>query len=370
MIRFEIIEDSERFAAIHAPWQTLWTTSNGGVFQSHAWIAAWVSHAGPAFKLRIGVAWKDDRLVAVLPLAVRRYYGIRILEWAAQSLSDYCDCFGDLTAATSLWKMIQSRGIDVIRLKNVGPEAKANLFLHESRLITKADDCCMQVESLWPDGSAWFRTLNKKKRSNHTRGLKKLGELGLVAVEYHRTVPVGLIEHLVALKLGWLHAHELSSPLVENGPMLLMSLAQALAAVDKLCIVLIRCGDAVVAASINAVETTHLLAFFAAYDPKYDRCSPGILLMNEYTKWAFDNGFTVIDYLRGAESYKFEFTTKQVSLFSFLGARTLRGNLVLSLYRMCNTWKKTNNLLPKTMDSGGAYSTKAGTSRLGEIASV
>jgi CelD/BcsL family acetyltransferase involved in cellulose biosynthesis len=301
---------------------------------------------------------------------VHRYHGIRILEWTAQSLSDYCDSFGDPMMADNLWKIIRQRGCDVIRLKNVGPEALANCFLKELRLVTNPDDCCMQVESRWPDGDAWFRTLNKKKRGNHTRGLKLLGELGRVQVEHHSTVPAGLIERLVALKLAWLRANELSSPLVENGPILLTSLAKALAEIGKLCIVLIRCDDEVVAASINAVETDHLLAFFAAYDPKYDRCSPGIVLMNEYTKWAFSNGFTIVDYLRGAETYKLEFTTKQVGLSSFVGAQSLRGEIVLALYQIYNRWKKTNNPQVKTMDFGGAYSTKAGTSRMGQTAPV
>jgi len=364
MIRFEIIHDASRFDAVREPWQALWTAYDGGVFQSHAWIKAWLMHAGPAFQLRIGVAWQNDRLVAVLPLAMHRYFGLRILEWAAQSLSDYCDSFGDPASVTKLWMMLRSRGIDVIRLKNVAPEAQARSFLAASRLNAIEDDCCMLIQSQWPDGAAWFRTLNKKKRNNHARGLRILAAIAPTRVECHSTVPAGLIDHLVALKLAWLRANELSSPLLENGPVLLAALAEALAEIGKLCIVIIRCGDEVVAASINAVENDRLLAFFAAYDPRYDRASPGILLMTEYTKWAFDNGFTVIDYLRGAESYKFEFATKQVNLTSFVGARTLRGIITLALYRIGNTCKESQKPLTKPLDSGGAYSTKAGTSRM------
>lgn len=363
MTQFEIVTGLPRFEAIRDPWQTLWTESKSSVFQSHAWIKAWLTHAEPAFQLRIGLGWEDDRLVAVLPMVVHRYHGVRILEWAAQSVSDYCDSFGDLAILTMLWSRLQA-SCDVIRLKNIGPDAQANSFLHGSRFTVSTDDCCLLVQSQWADGATWFRTLNKKKRNNHARGLRILGEIGPVKVEYHNHLPAGLIEHLIALKLAWLRANKLSSPLVESGSFLLTSLTEALAEIGKLCIVLIRCGDEVVAASINATENDRLLAFFAAYDPKYDRASPGILLMNEYTKWAFDHGFVIIDYLRGAESYKFEFTTKQIDLSSFIGAPTLRGKLALVLYRIGNTWKETRKPPTKPMISGGAYSTKAGTSRM------
>ena len=37
---------------------------------------------------------------------------------------------------------------------------------------------CMRIENRWPDGEAFFRSLNKKGRNNHTRGKRILAELG------------------------------------------------------------------------------------------------------------------------------------------------------------------------------------------------
>ena len=47
--------------------------------------------AGP----HVATLWRRDRLVAVLPLCVRRYKRLRILEWMAAKVSDYCDALID-----------------------------------------------------------------------------------------------------------------------------------------------------------------------------------------------------------------------------------------------------------------------------------
>src|SRR5689334_5366290 len=37
---------------------------------------------------------------------------------------------------------------------------------------------CMRIDNHWPNGAAFFRSLNKKARNNHTRGKRILTELG------------------------------------------------------------------------------------------------------------------------------------------------------------------------------------------------
>src|SRR5262249_40019790 len=120
-----------------------------------------------------------------------------------------------------------------------------------------------------------------------------------------------------------------------------------------------------VAASINAVHGRILLAYFAVYDAAFARASPGILLMTEYTRWAFDAGLTKVDYLRGEETYKFEFANNVVSLNSYTKAMTYIGVMSLTFHRLWRLARRrmTSRRMLKAPDIGSAYSTKAGNIR-------
>lgn len=366
MITFEILTSSERLVAIAPAWQQAWQQHAASAFQSHAWITAWDRHRGADYDLLIGLAWKAERLLAVLPCAVRAYRGLRILEWAAQGLSDYCDGFGDIELFPSLWeKLLLTSRPDIVRLKNISSQAVARPMLEQSGLMRSDGDLCLQIRSQWATGEAWFSTLNKKKRNNHTRGRRKLEAMGTIEISIHYSASMNVMGKLFALKETWLKHNDLSSPLVENGFGLLWSLVNSLEKTKKLCIVLITCNREVVAGSINVIEGRNMLAFFAAYDPAYEAASPGIMLMTEYTRWAFSNGFTVIDYLRGAESYKYEFSNAHVILDAFIGAYSVKGKIALSAFQLGQNVIKTCRSKPQTGPTiGGAYTTSAGTSRL------
>ena len=83
-----------RFAAIEPAWQRLWESAGGYIFQSHGWIGTWLSAMSERrdIKLQIALAWDGDQLRGAWPCAVHRRSGLRVLNWAAQLFSDYCDC--------------------------------------------------------------------------------------------------------------------------------------------------------------------------------------------------------------------------------------------------------------------------------------
>jgi CelD/BcsL family acetyltransferase involved in cellulose biosynthesis len=147
---------------------------------------------------------------------------------------------------------------------------------------------------------------------------------------------------------------------------MLAALVSALERIQALRIFLATCNGNVVAASINAVQGSSLLAYFAVYDAAYARASPGILLMTDYTRWAFDAGLTVVDYLRGEESYKFEFANRMIRLDTYIEAATLIGNASWAVHRLWQAGRRMMKpqALPQQPEIGSAYATKAGTRRV------
>jgi CelD/BcsL family acetyltransferase involved in cellulose biosynthesis len=199
MITLEIVQSTDRFRAIAPAWDALWVDRAASVFQAHAWVAAWHQHFTDDYDLLIGLAWDGDQLRTVLSCTAHRFRRVRLLEWAAQTLSDYCDAVGDPS----------------------------------------------------------------------------------------------------------------------NLPALLTE----------------------------------------------------VLRVGHDTRWAFDNGFTEIDYLRGEETYKFEFANDRAALRSYVWGCSLKGGLALKAFQVGRSIRSLQTGSTETKSSGGAYSTQAGTSRLGNLKS-
>jgi CelD/BcsL family acetyltransferase involved in cellulose biosynthesis len=333
---FELIQSDERFHAIAGAWQALWLKTEASVFQSHAWISAcfrYLSRKNVCF--HIGVLWEDDgRLAAVVPLSIRRSAGLKVLEWAAQDFSDYCDGFGDPDALRTCWTALHDlKQYDILRLKFVRPDAAVASFLQDKWAEDAEGTKCLRLKSEWPTGDAWLQAHYPKARNNYSRGLRKLQDMGQVKVSFHVTPPEGLVERLRVLKLEWTLANGGPVPLFEE-EYLLSGLVDALESMNRLLIAVVTCGDEIVASSINATHGKSLLSYFTVYDPKYERASPGIVLLVECTRWAFNNGFTEHDHLRGTEPYKLPFSNSWTVLRGYTGAGTARGHAALMLRRI------------------------------------
>jgi CelD/BcsL family acetyltransferase involved in cellulose biosynthesis len=92
--------------------------------------------------------------------------------------------------------------------------------------------------------------------------------MGRVEVEFHGTPPEGVIERLRTLKLEWAVANGVQFALVEE-ECLLSRLVNALASLDRLLLVVIKCDDEIVASSINATDGKRLLSYFTVYNPQH-----------------------------------------------------------------------------------------------------
>ena len=346
-MRTEIVGTSSRLAEVGPAWDDLWRRSSQSVFQSHGWIAAWLSsrQAGDRARLCVGLCWTNDRLVAAMPLVTRWHRGVRVLEWAAKDCSDYCDAIVDpdlpdgRSALEMVWAaVVATGGFDIAYLSHVRPNAAAG-GLFSGRLPSMAlkpghrSARSLQVESNGANGHDWFRSLNKKARNNHTRGLRIVGEAGPVAIKTSEPgqFDEAVLDRMIALKQEWLVATQQNNDILNNDALILRALVKELARQRVLRVFSIHCGGALVAGSVNIVSGMHMQAFFAAYDPTYDRASPGTLVMVEYITWAFDNGVAQVDFLCGEEEYKFKFANAQTDLVSFMGARTLIGNVALAI---------------------------------------
>ena len=350
--RLEIVADAQRLAKLGAAWDELWARADGLVFQSHGWISAWWQALPDRhrWQLRIGLVWNGDRLAAVMPLCIRKRRGLRFLEWAANSYSDYEDILAapDCSTATlkRLWAQLTAAGgFDIALLNRLSPEARTREL---SRGATKTlrpnhrTEVSHRVTGTWASGTAWFDSQSKKARQNYRRGLNAMAEWGtpqfrlLTADE-----PLGpVLARLSTLKRKWLDVRGRTSTLFEEGEVTLTALVEALARARVLRIFVIEVNGQFVAISVNFEQHGTMMAFITTYDPDFERASPGTLLMTDYIKWSFDHGLHTVDFLCGAEAFKQRFGTEAVTLGTLTAPGSMLGRSVLALDRARHAFAK------------------------------
>ncbi|HTM76134.1 MAG TPA: GNAT family N-acetyltransferase, partial [Devosia sp.] len=333
--RMEIVTTTERLAAIGPAWTALWQRTDGLMFQSHAWIAAWWATVPDreVRSLRIGLLWQGEHLVAVLPLALSRRKGLRMLEWAANAHSDYEDALlapdCPHMALQRLWtELSASGGFDLVRLNRLLPGALANGLVEGTSLrLNHRQETSYRVAGDWTTGVAWFNAQPKKTRQNYRRGRKVLEDAGDLQFRLlPPDAPLGpVLDRLAELKRKWLSARAIESELFDDGAIALAALVAALAKAGVLHVFVLESQGDVIAVSLNFVQRGIMMAFVTTYDPDFERASPGMVLMMDYIQWSIDHGLTTVDFLCGAEAFKRRFATQSVTLTTLAGAGSAKG---------------------------------------------
>jgi len=340
----EIVQTGERLRQVEPAWTALWHELDGLAFQNHAWIDAWWSALPDkaSVSLRIGLVWRGDRLVAVLPFAISRRRGLRWLEWAALGFTDYGDILRarDCPAPAILdaWRQVaRLGGYDLAMLNRLLPHAEARILgtsIGTARPALQPNhrqEVSFRVTGEFTTGAAWLESQSKKTRQNYRRGRKALEETGPVTFRLlnpqEDVRPV--LDRLGELKRKWLEANALESALFDEKDATLPALIDALRAAGVLRIFVLECAGAVIAISVNFVERGTMMAFLTTYDREFERGSPGMLLMVDYVCWSIDHGLKLVDFLCGAEPFKLRFANQSVVLNTLAAARTPLGHLAL-----------------------------------------
>lgn len=348
--RFEIVDGEARLTEIGPAWTALWRKSDGLIFQTHDWIATWWATVPEKFRreLRIGLIWRGEDLLAIVPLAIQKRKGLRFLEWAANDCSDYADILLDArcppAALNRLWKqLVSAGGFDLYFLNRLRPEALFRAVLDApdgiKLLASHRQEICSQVAGEWTTGQQWFDAQNKKTRQNYRRGRKALDESGNVVF---RLLPLDepvapVLARLAELKRKWLASSGRQSALYKEGSPALLALAQVLVKAGVLRVFVLECDGAVIAVSVNFVQRGTLMAFLTSYDPDFERGSPGMVLLMDYVQWSIDQGLKMVDFLCGEEPFKQKFATQTVTLTSVMGARTPKGMVAMLVDRTRRT---------------------------------
>lgn len=339
----KLIEEREAFDALEGPWRALDIHIGVRVFQEFAWTASWVRTLGAAGACRLKVAtlWQDDRLVGVLPLCVRRFKGLRILEWIAARVSDYCDAVLDPTldpaqALRTLWDAVShSGGFDIARFSHLRTDGASFAFLNMREPWTETLEDAGGVPISWPDGAAWLQGQTSGMRDRvkyNSRRMIKAGFDVRVCESPQRAALI--IDTLVTQKRPWLAARGLSSFIDEPGGVDFLQAAVAAAAIrGELHLSTVQNDTHIAACDLAFVREGIIYSYLASFDPQYHKYSFGRVLTDCLLMWACDNGMRRLDLLLGAYDYKTEYNCTLEPVRTLVMSRGLIGAAALHFYR-------------------------------------
>ncbi len=340
-LRAEVVTSPSRFEEIGPAWDALWRQTRRDVFQSHDWLSAWRAAQGSerGFRLHVGLCWDGGTLAAAIPCVIRRYRGLPVLEWLAKECNDYSDAIAGPLARPAVecaWNaMSDAGGFHVSYLSHVAPGATIRFLTGETQggscalRPNRRSERTLQVRNPGQTGGEWFRGLSKKARNNHTRGKRIIEESGAVSLHVSDRVD-GKLDRMIQLKRAWLVATGRRNRLLDDDARTLRHLASSLQRQGVLQVFSLNCDDALVAGLVSILYEDRTAVFFSAFDPRFDRASPGTVVLAEHIMWAFDTGRREIDFLCGDESYKLKFANAQTELAAYSGARTVIGHAALA----------------------------------------
>lgn len=347
-ILIEKINGVDVFESLQETWRQLFAVSDCAPFLSPEWMAEWHEKLGPERETYVLKASRNDNPIGILPfcLETKKVLGVqfRRLGFLGSELggADYLDLIAKDEDKAEIWARVfdflrDQKDFDSISLDNLAQDSKTVSIIENLcqadrsfRIKKTSSSVCPQINL----ESGWENVLRESKRKdNFKRRLKKLEKMP--DFEF-RSVTSEADVAAAFERFAFLHEKrwEKDGGSEATGLPQLMSFHRA--AVGRLAASnLVRFDELWVEgscrASIYGLDNGRTFYYFnAGYDLDWAGRSVGLVLIGLSIQAAITRGVGLYDFLRGAETYKFDWSNSTRELASI----TLnRPNFLVSLHQ-------------------------------------
>jgi CelD/BcsL family acetyltransferase involved in cellulose biosynthesis len=336
-LQVETITDAESFAALAGEWDELVLAQpRPSPFLLHAWLLEWIRSYGDTGDVTVRVARRDGRLVAALPLIVRRKAGLRVAEFLGGTQSALADLLvapeGDEEASRAVADAARDGRHDFADLFGLPGDSNLSRALRsdELRLIERVESPVLDLSRGWE--SVYGAKTGSKKRNLHRRRRRQLSELGELTTELAATpdeLAAALEEAFRLHEVRWAGRPDGSHFATGTGKRFHRAALAALAAQGVPRIIMLQLDGKPIAFHYYFLLAGRMYVHRLAFDPEYGRFSPGLVNTLDAVEAAAREGATLVEYLGGDERYKLELSDRLEPLHQGLGlARTPQGRAV------------------------------------------
>ncbi|HSO27137.1 MAG TPA: GNAT family N-acetyltransferase [Anaerolineales bacterium] len=326
-MQIEVIRTAAELQALAAEWNALLAESACNYpFLRHEYLTAWQQTRGggewPQLQLFTLIARRPDRsLAGIAPLFFTDHPAgtPALMLLGSINVSDYLDF---ITRPADLPAFIQA----VVAFLAAAPEpAWKTLDLYNllenspslPLLTTEAEACGWHVSQmrmqpcpyvpLPGDWEAYLGTLKKKQRHEIRRKLRRAETHPEPVRWYIFDQPADLDREIEAFHT--LMTNDPDKDRFLTPAMRAQSAAAMRAAWEHgwLQLAFLEVGEKKAAAYLNLDYGGQILVYNSGHDLDFGELSPGWVLLAHLLQWANENGRTMLDFMRGAEDYKYRF---------------------------------------------------------------
>jgi CelD/BcsL family acetyltransferase involved in cellulose biosynthesis len=329
-LQVDVVHELSALARMRAEWDALLDASDAGPFNSWEWLYPWCRRIAPDRRPLVFTARdRSGALVGLLPLGfeLRRVLGRLVgrLAFLGETHigSDYLDVVarrGQEEAVTRAFAhaLRETHGSwDVLDLTDLREDSLTIRVLRESfpDLQVRVTERYVCPYETFTPGEPFDAFLKRTgRRDNYLRRRKWLEKQEGYRIE--RTEAPGALAGPMT-DFFRLHAARWAADGGSQGikgkgvESFHRDATQLLAERGRLRMYTMKVGDRAVASVYGILHRGTFIYFQSGYDPEWRNRSVGLVLVGETFKDAIDSGCTEYDFLRGTETYKSDWTSKQ-----------------------------------------------------------
>lgn len=329
-LRVEIVHQPSELARMRSEWDALLDASNAGLFNAWEWIYPWCRRIAPERRPLILTARdRTGTLVGLMPLGfeLSHVLGRQVgrLSFLGETYvgSDYLDVVARrgmeelVTRAFASGLREMHGGWDVLELVDLHEDSLTVQVLREAfpDLEVRVTDRCVCPYETFVSGEPFEAFLKRTgRRDNYLRRRKWLEKQEGYRIE--RTERPGALAGPMA-DFFRLHQARWAADGGSQGiqgksiEAFHRDATQFLAERGQLRLYTMKVGGRAVASVYGILYRDTFIYYQSGYDPEWRNRSVGLVLVGETFKDAIEAGFKEYDFLRGTETYKSDWTTKQ-----------------------------------------------------------
>ena len=317
------------------------------IFHSKEWVINWLKFLGNKYEPFILTLYKEDKLQSFFPLAVRNSFFSRKLEFIGRDDGDYLDFIVDpgsrkasLEAFLSYLRK-KKKEWNVCDLKDF-PEGSQNynvlydLLKREGWKAVLYDTWSCPYLKIEGDWEGFLKNHSRKFRYNIKRGKRLLEDSG--KLEFKKVRSWEELEYYLRQVFevhkkrwkGYFIASKFSTP---EGQRFYTEIGKEYLKKGMLRLDLLLLDKKVIAFSYSFQWKDKYLYYTPAYDPAYEKYSPGKILLMYILEDAFKSGLKEFDFSKGELGYKAHWTSgERRNKRIVFASPTLKGKMVFYLY--------------------------------------
>lgn len=303
----------ERLEALQGPWSELWERCPAATaFQRPEWLLPWCRELGSGELFAIACR-AEGRLVGLAPLAIGQRGPARVVTLLGAGLSDYNDMLAEpgqerAVAAEVLACLGERAGawdhVDFQQLRPESPFLAVEAPEGWADEVAKQDACPALTI---PEGGGLAAALPKALRARLGRARRRLSRLGEVRVEVADAAHENeVLEALFDTHCARWSARGAVGVLGESIQPFHRAVAWGMLARGALRLFALRLDARIIAVLYGFAERGALACYLSGFDPAFAEYSPGAQMLAGAIEHAIGEGARTIDFLRGRESYKYE----------------------------------------------------------------